>query len=90
MLDTTMKELLDSFSGKSMQIITNDTKGDLKIDGVESIDFSKGVYDIKYNKNEINAGKIINSFEKAGINIEDIFTKQQKLEEIFLKITNGN
>ena len=49
---------------------------------------NENTFTLKYKKNEISTGQIIDIIKQNGLKIVEISTRETDLEEIFLKLLN--
>jgi len=89
-LDST-KNLLNRIQTKRITFKTN-KKVDIKDDALESLKIisnSENEICISYEKNKINIEKLIYIIKKNNVQINDIFTDDGDLEDVFLHLTKN-
>jgi ABC-2 type transport system ATP-binding protein len=57
------------------------------MEGIEFKIISKNLISATYEKSSLNFGEIINYFNQNNIKIEDIFTDDGDLEDVFVQLT---
>ena len=87
-LDTT-ENLLKKIKTKKInfKVKSVDLKNPLLMDGIEFKIISKNLISATYEKSSLNFGEIINYFNQNNIKIEDIFTDDGDLEDVFIQLT---
>tara|TARA_B100001057_G_scaffold460847_1_gene512307 strand:- start:355 stop:1284 length:930 start_codon:yes stop_codon:yes gene_type:complete len=87
-LDTT-DNLLKRIKTKkiSFKVKTVNLSNPLFMDGIEFKVISKNLISASYEKASLNFGEIINYFNQNNIKIEDIFTDDGDLEDVFMQLT---
>ena len=87
-LDTT-ENLLKRIKTKkiSFKVKTVNLNNPLFMDGIEFKVISKNLISASYEKASLNFGEIINYFNQNNIKIEDIFTDDGDLEDVFMQLT---
>ena len=87
-LDTT-ENLLKRIKTKkiSFKVKTVNLNNPLFMDGIEFKVISKNLISASYEKASLNFGEIINYFNQNNIKIEDIFTDDGDLEDVFIQLT---
>ena len=87
-LDTT-ENLLKRIKTKkiSFKVKTVNLNNPLFMDGIEFKVISKNLISASYEKASLNFGEIINYFNQNNIKIDDIFTDDGDLEDVFIQLT---
>ena len=87
-LDTTQK-LLERIKTKKINFIVKDVNLNklLSMKGIQFKINSKNLISVTYEKCSLDFGEIINYFHQNEIKIEDIFTEDGDLEDVFVQLT---
>ena len=87
-LDTTEK-LLDQIKTKKInfKVKNIDLNKRLSMEGINFKISSKNSLLVTYEKNSLDFGEIINYLNENGIKIEDIYTEDGDLEDVFVQLT---
>ena len=87
-LDTTEK-LLERIKTKKInfKVKTINLDKPIYMEGIEFKIISKNLISATYEKSSLNFGEIINYFNQNDIKIEDIFTDDGDLEDVFVQLT---
>jgi len=87
-LDTT-KKLLDRIQTKKVnfKVKNIDLNKSIYLKGIQFKIVSNNLITASYDKNSLNFGEIINFFNLNNIEIDDIYTDDGDLEDVFVKLT---
>ena len=87
-LDTTEK-LLDRIQTKKVNFKVKkiDLNKSLSLKGIQFKIVSNNIITATYDKSSLNFGEIINYFNQNNLKIEDIYTDDGDLEDVFVKLT---
>tara|TARA_B100001059_G_C17758017_1_gene541096 strand:- start:451 stop:1380 length:930 start_codon:yes stop_codon:yes gene_type:complete len=87
-LDTT-KKLLDRIQTKKVnfKVKNIDLNKSMYLKGIQFKIVSNNLITASYDKNSLNFGEIINFFNLNNIEIDDIYTDDGDLEDVFVKLT---
>tara|TARA_B100001093_G_scaffold191087_1_gene183602 strand:- start:5063 stop:5992 length:930 start_codon:yes stop_codon:yes gene_type:complete len=87
-LDTT-KKLLDRIQTKKVnfKVKNIDLNKSMYLKGIQFKIVSNNLITASYDKNSLNFGEIINFFNLNNIKIDDIYTDDGDLEDVFVKLT---